>query len=289
MKKIHRLGIIGAENSHSFKIAEICNTRKSVPLRVTHIWGESKALAQVAAEKGNIPEIISDWKKLEGQVDGIMIDHRHGAEHGEAARFFIEAGIPTFVDKPMTCDLTEAKKLFALAEKRSCPLFTFSSKPLQKSFQSAIQKIGRESILVFNSSGPSNLLSKYGGIFFYGIHQVDCAVEVFGAEAVSVMLHQSGPNAIATIQFSNGRLATLNLIESHSAGFHWRWCTDHGDYILPDKPDSLPYLNSAKLVCEFLQTGKSPFTRERMLAPIAILEALQTAFKKGGKIAVKKV
>jgi len=289
MKNIQSLGIIGAENSHSFKIAEICNVRKSVPLRVTHIWGETKSLAKLAAEKGSIPEIVTDWKKLSGKVDGIMIDHRHGDEHGEVARYFIEAGIPVFVDKPITCDLAEAKKLFTLAEKRKCPIITFSSKPLQKCFQSALKKIGHESVLIFNSSGPSDLLSKYGGVFFYGIHQVDCAVEVFGIDALSVSLHPSGPNAVATIEFSGDRLATLNLIKSHSAGFHWRFCTDHGDHVLPDKNDPVPYLNSAKLVSDFLKTGAVPFTRERMLAPIAILEALKTAFTRGGKVPVKKL
>jgi predicted dehydrogenase len=289
MQNILNLGIIGAENSHSFKIAEICNIRKSVPVRVTHIWGETKELAKIAAEKGSIPEIVTNWRKLAGKVDGVMIDHRHGDEHGEVARYFVEAGLPTFVDKPITCDLAEAKKLFALAERRQCPIITFSSKPLQKSFQSALKKIGRESVLIFNSSGPSDLLSKYGGVFFYGIHQVDCAVEVFGTDALSVMLHQSAPNAVATIEFSGGRIATLNLIKSYSGGFHWRFCTAHGDYVLPDKNDSVPYLNSARLISDFLQTGAVSFTRERMLAPIAILEALQTAFARGGKVGVKKL
>lgn len=289
MKSLKTLGIIGAENSHSFKIAEICNIRKSVPLRVTHIWGETAELAKVAAEKGAIPKVVTDWKKLAGEVDGIMIDHRHGDEHGEVARYFLEAGIPTFVDKPITCNLSEAKQLFALAERKKCPLITFSSKPLLKAFQGALKKIGRENVVIFNSSGPSNLLSKYGGIFFYGIHQVDCAVEVFGTDAQSVCLHRSGGNAVATIEFSGGRLATLNLIESYPAGFHWRFCTDHGDYVLTDKNDPIPYLQTAKLVWDFVSTGDLPFTRERMLAPIAILEALQTALKRGGKVAVKSL
>jgi predicted dehydrogenase len=287
MSKVRRLGIIGAENSHSFKIAEICNIREAVPLRVTHLWGETKDAADDSAAKGRIPHIISDWRSLLGKVDGVMIDHRHGGAHAEAARYFIDAGLPTFVDKPITCDLAQAQELFDMAEKKSCPIITFSSKPLQKVFQAKLKAIGRDAVRVFNSSGPSDLESRHGGVFFYGIHQVDCAVEALGTDAVSVFLHRSGPNAIATIEFSGGRLATLNLISTHPAGFHWRFCTDHGDFSLADKNDTIPYLNTARLVSNFLKSGETPFSRRRMLAPIAILEAIQASYTSGTKMAVK--
>jgi len=289
MSRICRLGIIGAENSHSYKIAEVCNVLEKVPLRVTHIWGETKEFAATAARRGGIPEIVSDWKSLLGKVDGVMIDQRHGADHGEVARYFIEAGIPTFVDKPLTCNLTEAREILHLAERRGCPVTTFSSKPLQKAFQAKLAEIGRDTVTVLSSSGPADIKSKYGGIFFYGIHQVDCAVEVFGTGALNVSVHRGGTNAIATIEFSSGRLASLSLIAGHQGGFRWLFCTDHGDFVLPDKNDRLPYLNSARLVSDFLKTGTSPFTVSRMLAPVAILEALQTACESGGKVAVDPV
>lgn len=289
MKTSMRLGIIGAENSHSYKIAEICNLRKLVPLRVSHIWGETEEAAANAAKLGGIPHIVSDWKDLLGAVDGIMIDHRHGGRHAEAARPFLEAGIPAFVDKPITCDLAEARGLFDLAEKHGCPLITFSSKPLQKSFQSRLRAIDRSTVSVFNASGPSDLQSKHGGIFFYAIHQVDCAVEVFGENAVSAFLHQGGANAIASIEFSGGRLATLNLIADRPAGFHWRFCTDHGDFSVDDRNDRVPYLNSARLVSDFVRTGTVPFSRSRMLAPIAILEALRKSYEFGERVPVEPV
>ncbi len=282
-----RLGIIGAENSHSYKIAEICNIRKSVPLRVTHIWGETDEAAAFAAKQGNIPHIVSDWRALRGQVDAIMIDHRHGGSHAEVAQPFIEAGIPLFVDKPMTCDLAEARGLFELAEQHACPLITFSSKPLQKSFQARLAAIDRSTVSVFNASGPSDLQSKHGGIFFYAIHQVDCAVEVFGPDAVSAFLHPSGVNAVATIEFSGGRLASLNLIAERPAGFHWRFCTNHGDFSIPDRNDKVPYLNSARLLSGFVRNGQVPFSRSRMLAPIAILEALKKSYERRVKVQVE--
>lgn len=286
MSKIPRLGIIGAENSHSYKIAEICNVHKRVPLRVTHIWGETAEAAAHAAKLGAIPHVVSDWSALLGQVDGVMIDHRHGGCHAEVARPFLEAGVPTFVDKPMTCSLAEARALCDLAEKRSCPLITFSSKPLQKNFQARLEQIDRSTVTMFNASGPSDLQSKHGGLFFYAIHQVDCAVEVLGTEAESTFLHPSGTNAVATVTFSGGRIATLNLIADRPAGFHWRFCTSQGDFALADKNDRIPYLTSARLLADFVKNGTVPFSRARMLAPIAILEALRESHEQGMPVVI---
>jgi len=66
---------------------------------------------------------------MEGQVDGVMIDHRHGDLHEEPARYFLSLGLPVFVDKPMTCRLSTARELLLLAESHKAPLLTFGSKP----------------------------------------------------------------------------------------------------------------------------------------------------------------
>ncbi len=92
MKQL-KLGIIGAENSHSLRIAEMCNIKNVVPMRVTHLWGETDDLANACATKGKVPEIVSNWRNLAGAVDGIMIDHRQGKYHRRGAKYFIEKKI----------------------------------------------------------------------------------------------------------------------------------------------------------------------------------------------------
>jgi hypothetical protein len=44
------IGIVGAENSHTAAIAKVINVEKRVRgVRVTHVWGETKAFAEKAA------------------------------------------------------------------------------------------------------------------------------------------------------------------------------------------------------------------------------------------------
>jgi len=287
-----KLGIVGAENSHSYAIAKTCNIDKAVKMRVPLIWGESAAFAKAAAEKGAIPSIVKDWRDMLGQVDGIMIDHRHPGPHYEVAKFFIENKVPTFIDKPFTHKLTEAKKLIDLAAKKKTPITTFSSIPIQTAFQKfkkELAKVGPATATAINSSGPADLKSKYGGVFFYGIHQVDAIIELMGTDIKTVSLQRAGVNGIATLIFSDGRIATINCLRDNAGGFSWHLTTAKGPHFVTDVRDANPYLTSAKLIVDLLGKGKNHFDRARMLAPVAVLEALQKSLDTRKPVNVAKL
>ncbi len=278
-----KLGIIGSENSHSFKIATLCNVEKRIPIEVTHLWGETEESARQSAEKGSIPRIVVDWREMLGQVDGIMIDHRNGDRHEEPAEYFISKGVPTFVDKPMTCRLSSSRRLLELGCRHSVPVLTFSAKPIQKAFKEFAARVeAAGSARAVHSCGPANIQSPHGGIFFYGIHQVDAIVEMMGCKATEVACHRSGRNAVGVILFSGGRSATVQLIEEGSPRFHWTaHLTDGESLTHADLSDADPYLSSGELIYGLLSKGEVPFSAERMLAPIAILEAFSRALASG--------
>ena len=276
-----RLGIIGAENSHSYGIGRVCNLDNKVSLRVTHIWGETPEAAADSAEKGAIPNMVSEWREMFGRVDGVMIDHRDGSYHYEAAQFFVENGVPTFVDKPITRDLTEAKALFSLAEKVSTPLCTFGLIPLQRSFRRFSARVSKAgSVEAVNTMGHADLNGPYGGIFFYGFHQVDAIVELMGTEIESVSLSRNGRNGVATLLFSGGRMATMHFL-AEGVEFDWQVCAGNEDLTSPHRYDESIYLASAQVIHRFIERGEVPWSVSRMLAPIAILEALQRSVRSG--------
>ena len=282
-----RLGIVGAENSHSYSIGRICNVEKAVPMCVAAIWGETAEFAKSAAEKGAIPKIVQDWRELLGQVDAVMVDHRHAKYHFEPAEFFIRNGVPTFVDKPMTFTADEARLLLDLADSKNTPVTTFSSIPLQSAFQAFKAELAKEGALrVLNSTGPADIKSPYGGIFFYGIHQVDAMVELMGTEAESVTVERRDANAIVIVRYSGNRWATINCIVPPTA-FHWMACTEKQTLVHANVSDSNPYMSSARLILSLVEEKKSRFGRERMLAPVAILEAMETSLQSGKTVRVQ--
>ncbi len=275
-----KLGIIGAENSHSAAVARTCNELKAVPMRVPMIWGETRAFAEKAAERGSIPTIVKDWREMLGQVDGVMIDHRHPQPHYEVAKFFIEAGVPTFVDKPLTHTLRDGIKLMDLAEKTKTPVITFSSIPMATSYQQFkkdLKKMGR--IHAFASTGPASTRSKYGGIFFYGIHQVDAIIEIMGTDVKSAYLQENKPNGLGIIAYKDGSIATMECIDSGVRAFQWRAVTDKGVVNQSHVGDENPYLGTVKAIHNMIAKGKMPWDRKRMLTPVAVLEAMQKSLK----------
>ncbi len=55
------------------------------------------------------------------QVDGMLIESLDGSVHWQRTRPFLEAGLPCFVDKPFTCSVADARRIFDLAEKKNVP------------------------------------------------------------------------------------------------------------------------------------------------------------------------
>ena len=95
------IGIIGAENSHTRGFGKMFNLDKKFPgWEVKYVWGEKEEFALQAKTEAGIPNIVQDPAEMMGKIDALIVDHRHGDLHLDAALPFVKAGIPTFIDKP---------------------------------------------------------------------------------------------------------------------------------------------------------------------------------------------
>jgi len=284
-----KFGIVGAENSHCAAIASLCNVQKKVAARAVAVWGEKPKFARAAAERAQIPAIVGDWREMLGMVDGIMIDHRHAKYHAEPAMFFVERGVPCFVDKPFTFTLVEGRRLCALARKKRVPITSFSILPMQRSFaglKRAMRGIG--DVISLTSSGPADLRSKYGGIFFYGIHQVDAIIELLGPDIDRVEVRRYGQNGIATMTTTGGAMVTMYCIKEGQRSFHCSAVGTKGIVDWTNEYDETIYLNGARTFLRMFRTGKAPFSHERMLAPVAVLEAMAKSLERGRPMKVMR-
>ena len=118
-----KIGIIGAENSHTAAIAKVINVDKLVKgFSVDYVWGETKEYAQTAAKTGAIPNIVDKQKDMLGKIDALIVDHRHPKYHLKAALPFIKQGVPSFIDKPFCYRTQEGKEFLKLAKKYKHPI-----------------------------------------------------------------------------------------------------------------------------------------------------------------------
>jgi predicted dehydrogenase len=279
-----RIGIIGAENSHTAAVAREINVAQAFPgFQVTHVWGETEAFARKAAADGQIPNIVARPEEMLGQVDGVMVDHRNGQYHLAAVLPFVQAGIPTFVDKPLSTSLAEAKRFLKLRRRLGVPVTTLSAVPHQACIAEIRQRIAAIGTLrCLHLHGPGDPLSPYGGIFFYGIHQADLAVALLGTDAISVTAGMNGKAFTAVISFPGDVTATISMPGPDSVkDFSLSAAGTAGSFEQRIVWDANVYRVTTGLFTQMFATGREPFDDARMLAPIALLEAMQHACRTG--------
>lgn len=274
-KKI-TIGIIGAENSHTAGFGRLFNIDKKFPgVEVKYVWGETDEFAKVAMEKGNIPEQVKDPKEMMGNIDALIVDHRHSKYHLEAARPFVEAGIPTFVDKPFCYRASEGKDFLQMAKEKGTPVTSYSSiAQSAATFDMKDQIKSMDEISQVVRTGTADLDSEYGGIFFYGVHIVQPLLYMFGDDIEEVRVNRDGSTGNASLKFSSGLFATL--IFKHKA-YGWETYVESGNKFEELKStveESDPPKNYADMV-EMFQTGKEPRSHQNILNCVSVLEALE--------------
>ena len=291
-----RIGIVGAENSHTAAVARTLNIEKACgKARVVAVWGETKAYAEAAAKDGQIPEIVKKPEDMIGKIDAVMVDHRHAKFHIPAVTPFIEAGLPAFVDKPFSYTVKEGWELIQLARKKKVALTSFSVLPEQESFRKDLKKQIRSAgdIQAIYTTGPCDLKSKWGGIFFYGIHQVGAILDAFGPGIKKVQVIKAGagnPNAVAVLKYGNGGpIVSMMCITGAASAFTFNASGTKGLVNYSYKSDANPYLNGIKTFVKMFRTGKEPYTAAEMLEPVAVLAALEKAVKTGKEVSVQKL
>ena len=282
------IGIIGAENSHTVAIAKTINIDRLVSgFSVTHVWGETPDDAKDAQERGLIPNIVEDPEDLIGQVDAAIVDHRHPKYHLPAVRPLLEAKIPLFVDKPFCYRLDEGKEFLARARELNVPVCSFSVLPKQASFsqlQEDVRELGR--IISVVSTGPCDIDSEYGGVFFYGIHQVDMVVRLLDQDITHVQLNRGKQNHTATLYSASGAISTMNLVGEGRVDFHVSVIGEKGRADRVIGYDENTYLTGVLDFCRMFSTGETDETDGSILTPVAVLEALEKSQESGEKVEV---
>ncbi|MDP6778498.1 MAG: hypothetical protein QGI83_17215, partial [Candidatus Latescibacteria bacterium] len=202
----------------------------------------------------------------------------------------LEAKIPLFVDKPFCYRVREGKEFLAWAKRLRVPVCSFSVLPKQASFDALtkdVRKLGR--IISTVSSGPCDIKSKHGGVFFYGIHQVDMLLRLLDQDVTHGQINLGKKNHTATLYSASGAISTLNLISEGRAAFHISVIGEKGRIDREVPYDANPYLSGTKSFCRMFRTGKTDETDESMLMPVAVLEALEKSVKLKRKVKVPSI
>ncbi|MCX7014287.1 MAG: Gfo/Idh/MocA family oxidoreductase [Candidatus Sumerlaeota bacterium] len=276
-----RIGIVGAENSHTVNFAKTINVDKSLPgIAVEYVWGETPEFAAKAAELGRIPNIVRRPAEMLGKIDAVVVNHRHAKHHLPAARPFVEKGIPTFVDKPFCYRAKEGCEFLALARWRGTPVTSFSIMPLQRSFTQfaeRLRKLGK--IHAGVTCGPCDPRSPYGGIYFYGVHQVEMALRAFGYDVAAARAVRNANGAVGQLLYPSGLVASLHFIKEGRKSFGIVALGEPDIVYSNLARDKNPFLTALKIIVRMFRTRQEPLEHEEILKSVQVLEALEKSLR----------
>ena len=180
--------------------------------RVTHIWTDRPEDACQVAQTAFIPHVLSRPQDAIGQVDAVLITADIGSEHLSRAMPFLQAGMPVFIDKPLT-DRAEDLRVFSRLVQQGVPLFSSSCMRYAKEFE--------------HYHGGQNLLGpiKYANITTpkswerYGIHALESIYPILGPGFLSVQNTGDDKRNLLHITHKNGVDIHVAAIQDLYAGF----------------------------------------------------------------------
>jgi len=278
-----RIGIVGSDSSHAERFSELCNL-KDIPgrargARVVSIYGHDPERTAQVADAGRIPRIVADPREMLGEVDAVMIVLRHGGLHCEHALPFLEARVPTFVDKPFATTVRDARKMVRAAREHGTPLTSFSTiryAPQVVEFLKGLKKIAPLTAGV--SAGPGDVHSEYGGFIFYGIHAIEMMQATFGTGVRRVSATYHADNLVATVQYRGDPIVSLQVLHNASHAFHVAAYGKGGaDATVLDLTGCYPA--GLRKFLGMVRTGKEPLPHEDMIEAVAIGEAVEKSLK----------
>jgi len=281
-----RIGIVGSDNSHAERFPELTNLperpaeQRVEGAQVVALFGLEEKRTQEVAQKTRIPKIVSDPKEMLGMVDAAMVVFRHGGLHLQYAAPFIEAGIPTFVDKPLAATPADAQAIVDLAVRKGAPLTCFSTLRYAKGVPEFIK--GLEAIAPLRTgiyTSHATRTNEYGGLIFYAIHAVELMLAAHGPGIQEVRAAQYGTNVMAICGHKNSQILALNLLAT-SYGFNMQVYGDKGHRLL-DVDASTCYREGFQVFLDMVRTGVPPLSYAEMVEAVRIVDAVERSLQTG--------
>jgi len=266
----------------------VINVEKKVKgFSVDFVWGEDEESIKRSVDIGQIPTVVEKPREMLGKIDALIVDHRHPKFHLKAALPFIKAGIPTFIDKPFCYRAEEGRAVLETAGECGTPVTSFSVLPEQASFRRFVKKLETAGNVVAGTTyGPCDLKSPYGGVFFYGIHQVDMVLKAFGYNVSKVLVARNGNGATGQLLYDDGKVVNMHFIKEGCQRFGIGAVGTEKTIDQAVVFDQSMYLTGIKRFTKMFKTGEEPESHEGMLKPVQVLESLQRSVKSG---AIEKV
>jgi predicted dehydrogenase len=210
-----KIGLIGAQNSHSRDFCEAVNKkRKYDGAVISYIYGgDDPAACKRLCEDYKLIECASEEQVIE-KSDAVVITYRRGSGHYKPAVNALKAGKPVFNDKPFTVNLEEAREIAALARELNVPLTGGSSLKNLPGLEQIKKSVTPGSLTVISFAADPG--SEYDGYWFYGIHAAELCLTLCGLDFISASAINNNGVIITSVAYPDKTCVLVTSPDSRS-------------------------------------------------------------------------
>ena len=286
-----QLGVIGVDSSHLAEFSRRINTLRKEGLtrcQVTQMWTDGRHdLPKDQVEKWQLTAqghgVLSseNLDDMLDAVDGVMVLTVNGHRHLEHAEPALRRGLPTYIDKPLTCDLGQARAIRRLAREYKARCYSASSLRFASEVAAAAADRGLGELVAIDAYGPGELNPTMEGLFFYGVHTIEMVDALCGPGVAKVLCISDDDRDLLDLAYHDGRLARLRM---ERVGAYDFGATLHGrEGIRSFKVDfNGVYDRLVEGMTRFFEGGEPPASLDRIVENIAVMQAGNASARMGG-------
>lgn len=280
MKKIV---ILGCENSHADKFLNLIKNTPDYPdIEVIGVYSEEIEEAEKLHAKYDVA-LLPSYDAAVGQVDGVIITARHGANHYKYAKPYIASGVPMFIDKPITADPDEAVQFMRELREAGSRVVGGSSLHSAPEVQAIAEahrteKNGRTVGAAFRA--PLDPDERYGGFWFYSQHLVEMIGECFGRYPRSVRAFRAGLQT--TVIFRYADFDAVGLFSEKSWQYYVsRFAEKGSEGINVTTRGETWFPIELTAFCDLMNGKPMEMSYDDFIAPVFVIDAIIRSIESG--------
>jgi predicted dehydrogenase len=274
---MYKIVILGCENSHANNFLRLIAEGKYPEIEVIAIYSNEPEAVKKLNEQFGTP-IMADFADAVGQVDGVMITARHGDNHYKYAKPYMDAGIPMFIDKPITCSEEEAVAFMREARDRGIRLCGGSTCAALAETLTLAEVVRTEALGKVRGGAvvsPFQPNSPYGGFTFYAQHLIEIMTTIFGEGVQDVLATRREGALTFTARYENFSVQATYLegVGYYSASVYGAKAVQNE--ILKFTPESFTHEMNDML--DLLHGEPMKKSYESFIYPVFVMNALMRA------------
>jgi len=247
-------------------------------VRVSHVWTQDPEQTRRLQAACNIPHAVEDWCDLDGVVDAVILARDDYERHAEMALPLLKAGMPVFVDKPLSLSPEDLRRFWPYLEEGK--LMSCSGLRYARELDEP-----RANIDAYGS-----LRCVRGAVVLgwekYGIHLLEAVSTVLPSVPVSVAPVPADHASVA-ITMSDGTLFQLDALGAVPKTFQVDiWGTDRrSTHEIID--NFTAFRRTLWHFVEMVRTGTPPIDPDETLRLMQVLRAGRRALRDGQAVSLE--